>query len=59
MQYNEEKEIVYTEEEARSKCSCIDEKMRFFIWHGKEDECFPVDDAMKNYKLLFAKLNIE
>ena len=33
--------------------------MRFFIWHGKDDKNFPADDAMKNYKLLFDKLNLE
>ena len=37
---------VYSEEEAREKCSCIDKNMKYFMWHGKDDQNFPVDDAM-------------
>jgi len=49
-------------EQARASCSIFggpdDEasKLRIFIWHGSEDQSFPVELAMQKYDALFEKL---
>ncbi|GMH53047.1 hypothetical protein TrRE_jg4033 [Triparma retinervis] len=45
--------------EARGNASYAGGEANFFIWHGKEDQIFPVDFTEESYKNIFEVLGVE
>ena len=50
---------IESDEEARQKCSYLGKDLRFFIWHGDQDNIFPSNSTLDLYNGLFNKLGIQ